>query len=98
NVDQSDDTTATDNAVGDVGDEDTSLVGADETVPAAPPSTATAGMTAMKTTANLNLRKGPGTSFGILLVIPSGTTVSLVSTTQQNGFYNVTYSGSTGWA
>jgi len=97
NVDPSDDTSA-DNAVGDVGEEDTSLVGADETVPAAPPSSVTAGTSAMTATANLNLRKGPGTSYAIILVIPSGATVSLVSATQQNGFYNVTYSGSTGWA
>jgi uncharacterized protein YgiM (DUF1202 family) len=84
-------------AVGDVGDEDTSLVGADETVPAAP-ATPAAGTTTMKATANLNLRKGPGTSYAILLVIPSGSTVTLVSTTQDNGFYNVTFGGSTGWA
>jgi cell wall-associated NlpC family hydrolase len=81
---------------GDVGDEDTALVGANDDVPAA--AAAPAATTTMKATTNLNLRKGPGTSYAILLVIPSGSIVSLVSATQQNGFYNVSYGGSTGWS
>lgn len=82
---------------GDVGDEDTALIAADDDVPAASAAPA-AGTTSMKAAANLNLRKGPGTSYAITLVIPSGSVVSLVSTTPQNGFYNIKYGGSTGWS
>jgi uncharacterized protein YraI len=89
-----------DNAIiGDVGDlgEDTALVAADENVPAAT-AAPSAGTTTLKATSNVNLRKGPGTSYAILLVIPSGSIVTLLSTTQQNGFYNISYGGSTGWS
>jgi cell wall-associated NlpC family hydrolase len=87
---------------GDVGDDDPSavdgdapLVAADESIPGSmePFAAATA-----KTTANLNLRKGPGTSYAILAVIPAGTTVGVVSTTPQNGFLNISFNGSTGWS
>jgi uncharacterized protein YraI len=86
-----------DGIIGDVGDEDVALVGANEDVAPANAAPA-AGTTTMKATSNLNLRKGPGTSYAIILVIPSGAIVSLVSTTAQNGFYNVSYGGSTGWS
>lgn len=52
----------------------------------------------MKTTANLNLRKGAGTGYAVLMVIPSGSTVTLLSTTASNGFLNISFSGSSGWA
>ena len=54
--------------------------------------------TPMVTTANLNLRKGPGTSYAIILVIPSGSTVKLLDGTPQNGFYNISYNGNAGWS
>lgn len=86
-----------DGAIGDVGDlEDGPLVPADDEVPAV--MHALAGATSMKATANLNLRKGPGTSYGVVLVIPKGAIVSLVSTTPKGAFYNVKYAGSTGWS
>ena len=43
-----------------------------------------------RTTALLNLRSGAGTSFPVLLVIPSGSTV-IITGTIQNGFMPVTY-------
>jgi uncharacterized protein YraI len=52
----------------------------------------------MKTTADLNLRKGPGTSYAILLVIPSGATVTVVDPTAQGGFLHVQYAGTSGWS
>lgn len=48
------------------------------------------------TTANLNLRQGPGTSFAISQVVPSGGTVD-VTGAAQFGYVPVTYGGATGW-
>jgi glycosyl hydrolase family 43/SH3 domain-containing protein len=50
------------------------------------------------TTANLNLRSGPGSTYSIVQVIPMGATVSPVQTCPTNGWYNVSYAGTTGWA
>ncbi len=50
-----------------------------------------------RTTANLNLRSGPGTQYSILLVMPLGSIVTLVAG-PTDGWYQVDYSGTTGWA
>lgn len=47
------------------------------------------------TTVNLNLRTGPGTSYSIILTIPKGSTVSVLSTS--NGWFKVTYKDTTGY-
>jgi murein DD-endopeptidase MepM/ murein hydrolase activator NlpD len=53
----------------------------------------------LRTTAPLNLRTGAGTTFAIRLTIPSGATVKTVNrTAPSNGFYNVSYNGTVGWA
>lgn len=52
----------------------------------------------MRTTANLNLRKGAGTSYAVLAVIPSGTTVTLLDATAKSGFYNIKHNGTAGWS
>jgi uncharacterized protein YraI len=85
---------------GDVGD-GTELVGGDEDL--ASTTDALSGSiavgTTLKTTANLNLRTGPGTGYGIRLVIPSGGSVTVVNSgAPSNGFYNVKYNGTTGWS
>lgn len=85
--------------VGDVSFDDAPLIGADDSVPALPDtSTLMAGYTKARASANVNLRRSATTSSSILAVIPSGATVSLVSSTLQSGFYNVTYNGITGFA
>ncbi len=59
------------------------------------------GLTAngkMRATGNLNLRKGAGTSFAVLAVIPSGTIVTLLDPTAKNGFLNLEFNGTAGWA
>lgn len=48
------------------------------------------------TTANLNLRTGPGTGYTILVVMPKGSAVTVLSTS--GGWSRVTYSGKTGYA
>jgi len=48
------------------------------------------------TTANLNLRTGPGTGYTILAVMPKGSAVTVLSTS--GGWSRVTYSGKTGYA
>jgi hypothetical protein len=50
-----------------------------------------------RTTAQLNLRSGPGTSYGILRVIPLGATVTLLGG-PTSGWYQVRYDGTTGYA
>ena len=52
--------------------------------------------TQYKTTAALNFRAGPGTSYAILAVIPAGTIVAHTGGSQ-NGFYEVGYNGTYGW-
>lgn len=52
----------------------------------------------LETTADLNLRKGPGTSYAIIVVIPSGSVVAVVDLNPQNGFVQITWSGNTGWS
>ncbi len=54
--------------------------------------------TTLKTNANLNLRKSASTSAGIIRVIPKGASVTVVSGTPKNGWYNIKYAGSTGWS
>ena len=85
--------------VGDVGDDtpEGPMIAADD---GAPVGTTHQGLTAngqMKTTANLNLRKGAGTGFGVIAVVPSGTTVKLLSATAQSGFLNIEFNGTAGW-
>ncbi|MCC6792130.1 MAG: SH3 domain-containing protein, partial [Thermomicrobiales bacterium] len=50
-----------------------------------------------RTTSSLNLRSGPSTSNRVLLVMPSGAGVSLTGGSS-NGFLELTYQGTTGWA
>lgn len=51
-----------------------------------------------KTNAALNLRASPSTSAKIYRVIPQGATVTAVSGTPKNGWYNIKYSGTEGWS
>lgn len=58
-----------------------------------PPSSNTATVNAT----SLNLRSGPSTSYAVLKSMPNGATVTVVSG-PSNGWYQVTYQGTTGWA
>jgi uncharacterized protein YraI len=49
------------------------------------------------TTADLNLRKGPGSTDALFAVIPAGTKVERVNGTIINDYAPVTYNGITGW-
>jgi uncharacterized protein YraI len=83
---------------GDDGEPDSALVAADDSTNV---GTVHEGLTAsaqMRTTANVNFRKGAGTTFSVIAVIPSGTLVTLVSATPQNGFLNITFNGTSGWS
>ncbi len=60
----------------------------------APPST---GGKTVKTTDSLNLRNGPSLGSAVLLVMPSGASVTLTGGSQ-NGFLELTYNGTRGWA
>lgn len=48
------------------------------------------------TTIALNLRTGPGTSYSVILTMPKGSLVTVLSTA--NGWSKVTYEGTTGYA
>ena len=50
-----------------------------------------------RTTAALNLRTGPGTTYGVMTVMPQGTIVAATGASQ-NGFLEVAYNGTYGWA
>jgi len=93
---------ADDEAAGDVGDDDgagdTALLAVDDTPGSDVPTQTLAGTTQVKTTANVNLRKGPGTSYAILAVIPAGTVVNVVDATPKSGFLNVKFNGTAGWS
>jgi hypothetical protein len=54
--------------------------------------------TALVTTDALNLRTGPGTTYAVILTMPYGSRVTVVQSAPQNGFYNVKYGTTTGWA
>ena len=56
----------------------------------------TASGVVVRTTATVNLRSGPGTSYGILAVIPEGTGLSS-NLDGANGFQFVTFNGTRGW-
>ncbi len=76
------------------------LIGADENI-----ASTTEGVsgslpvgTTLKCTTGVNLRTGPGTSYSILHVVPSGSQVSVVAPDPENGFYKVKHNGVTGWS
>jgi cell wall-associated NlpC family hydrolase len=82
---------------GDTGPIDGPLVAADDGVVGSVTQALTANGK-MRATANVNLRKGAGTSYAVLAVIPSGTVVTLVDATPKNGFLNVHFNGTSGWS
>src|SRR5258708_77097 len=47
----------------------------------------------LKATGNVNLRNGPSTSDSILHVVPKGSTVVVVASDPDGGFYNVKHGG-----
>ena len=49
------------------------------------------------TTANLNVRKGAGTSYAIITTLPQGTTVNIVAKDNATGWYKITYNGAYGY-
>lgn len=83
---------------GDEGEPDSALVAADDSTNVGTVHEALTASAQMRTTANVNFRKGAGTTFAVIAVIPSGTLVTLVSATPQNGFLNITFNGTNGWS
>ena len=61
------------------------------------PASAAAQVNTARATSDLNLRSGPGTNYRVLRVIPNGGQVQ-VNGRVQNGFQDVTYDGTVGWA
>ncbi len=52
----------------------------------------------LRTSANLNLRSGASTNAGILLTMPRGSSVSVVTSQPSGAWYQVKYGSRTGWA
>lgn len=52
---------------------------------------------ATSTTTSLNLRSGPGTKYGVILVMPAGASLKITGS-YNKGFYPVRYQGTKGWA
>lgn len=65
------------------------------TLPAPAPAAAPTGAGRVTTT-DLNLRKGPGLSYGVVRVVPDGARVTLTGKSSR-GFAEVTYATSKGW-
>jgi len=61
-----------------------------------PPSNVPTGYT-LTTTANLNLRGGPGLNNPVLYVIPRGQSADILGRTGDLSWWKVSYSGLTGW-
>jgi len=89
---------ASEGDTGDDGEPDAPLVAADDTANVGTVHEGLIAAAQMRTTANVNFRKGAGTTFAVIAVIPSGTIVTLVSATPQNGFLNITFNGTNGWS
>ena len=76
------------------------LAGADETVTAgehAVTDSLPVGTT-VRTTANVNLRTGAGKSYSVLMVVPEGSTATVVSSSPKSGYYKIKQSGTIGWS
>ncbi len=56
-----------------------------------------AASTAAETTANLNLRAGPATTYAVVAVIPVGSRVTLVDGVPREGWYRVAWGARVGW-
>lgn len=56
-----------------------------------------ASAAAASTTTRLNLRAGPGTQYGVILVMPAGASLKITGS-YNKGFYPVRYQGTKGWA
>ena len=56
-----------------------------------------ASAAAASTTTRLNLRAGPGTNYGVILVMPAGASLKITGS-YNKGFYPVRYQGTKGWA
>ena len=67
-------------------------------LPAAPAGAQSCDPCPARTTADLNLRKGPSFDDAVVLVIPAAAEVLRAVSGDTNGFAQVTYDGVTGWA
>ena len=71
-------------------------IGSQPTATSTPITPTTQPTEAAWTTANVNLRSGAGTNFGVMTVVPNGSQVT-VTGGLTNNFYPVTYSGTSGF-
>lgn len=62
------------------------------------PAGSFAAGTDLETTADLNLRDGPGTDFNVLLTIPQGTLVKVKTTSGADGWVNIDHQGTVGYS
>jgi uncharacterized protein YraI len=54
--------------------------------------------TTLKSTTDVNLRNGPGTTYSVLHVVPSGAKVTVEAADPKNGFYKIKHDGTVGWS
>lgn len=65
--------------------------------PPVPPGSFAVG-TELETTADLNLREGPGTDFAVVLTMPAASRVKVQTTSGADGWVHVDYQGTIGYA
>lgn len=75
------------------------FAGADETVSSSDALTGSHAVgTTLQATGNVNLRRGPGTSYGVIRTVPRNDRVKLVDASPKSGWYHISYNGSKGWS
>ncbi len=70
---------------------------ADTAPPPLDPGSFAAGTTLIATD-DLNLRSGEGTTYGVILVIPAGSSVTVVTPSGANGWVNISYNQNVGYS
>ena len=80
------------------GTESEELTGAPETAGHAALTASIPVGSTLQSTTGVNLRTGPGTSYSVLHVVPSGAKVTVEQAAPSNGFYKVKHNGTVGWS
>lgn len=70
----------------------------DTSTPEPVPAGSFAAGTDLETTADLNLRDGPATTFAVIVTMPAGSAVKVKTTSGADGWVNVDFQGTVGYA
>jgi uncharacterized protein YraI len=71
--------------------------GAPAPAPTAPPMVSPTGITATASTSNVNIRRGPGTTFSRVGLLPRGQTAAVLGRSADNAWLQIEFGGIRGW-